>query len=94
MWSLDDDCLPAVGPDGQLVNAPLQHAINLLTPSTPYFYSTVYDPFRHGADFVRGYPYSLRRGVVTASSHGLWMNAFDYDAPTQLLKVHERNERR
>lgn len=93
VWSLDDDCLPAVGPDGQLVNAPLQHAINLLTPSTPYFYSTVYDPFRHGADFVRGYPYSLRRGVVTAVSHGLWMNAFDYDAPTQLLKVHERNER-
>ena len=44
-------------------------------------------------DFVRGYPYSLRDGVTTAVSHGLWMNAYDYDAPTQLLKVAERNTR-
>lgn len=93
VWSLDDDCLPTLGPDGMLVNAPLMHVMNLLTPSTPYFFNTVYDPYRDGSDFVRGYPYSLRGGVATAVSHGLWMNAYDYDAPTQLLKVHERNQR-
>ena len=57
VWSLDDDCLPAVGPDGQLVNAPLPrdqpaHTIDAL------LLLEMYDPFRHGADFVRGYPYS------------------------------------
>ena len=87
VWSLDDDCYPAQGPHGGLVNAIQEHVLNLLTPSTPYFFNTVYDPYRPCVDFVRGYPYSLRRGVPTAVSHGLWMNMYDYDAPTQLLKV-------
>lgn len=39
---------------------------------------------REGADFVRGYPFSLREGVPTAISHGLWLNIPDYDAPTQV----------
>jgi len=43
--------------------------------------------YREGSDFVRGYPYSLRKGVATAVSHGLWLHNYDYDAPTQLLKV-------
>ena len=30
-------------------------------------------------------------GLGHTVSHGLWMNAYDYDAPTQLLKVDERN---
>ncbi len=51
-----------------------QHIRNLLTPSTPYFFNTLYDPYREGADFVRGYPFSLREGVPTAISHGLWLN--------------------
>ena len=93
MYTIDDDCLPAVGPDGQLVNPMEGHARNLLSPATPYFFNTVYDPYRDGSDFVRGYPYSLRRGVTTAVSHGLWLNNYDYDAPTQLLKVNERNLR-
>lgn len=42
---------------------------------------------------MRGYPYSLCDGVATGVSHGLWMNAYDFDAPTQLLKVTERNTR-
>ena len=50
-----------------------QHAANLLTPATPYFFNTLYDPYREGADFVRGYPFSLREGVATAVSHGLWL---------------------
>jgi len=91
IWSLDDDCFPAQGPGGDLVNAIQEHAINLLTPSTPYFFNTVYDPYRQCSDFVRGYPFSLRKGVQTAVSHGLWMNMYDYDAPTQLLKPGERN---
>ena len=37
------------------------------------------------------YPNCVVSGVPTAVSHGLWMNNYDYDAPTQLLKVHERN---
>jgi reversibly glycosylated polypeptide / UDP-arabinopyranose mutase len=31
--------------------------------------------------------------VPTAVSHGLWLNIPDYDAPTQLVKSRERNER-
>jgi reversibly glycosylated polypeptide/UDP-arabinopyranose mutase len=68
----------------QDINALEQHLQNLLTPATPYFFNTLYDPFREGADFVRGYPFSLREGVPTAISHGLWLNIPDYDAPTQV----------
>ena len=92
VYTIDDDCMPATGPDGQPVNPMEGHARNLLSPATPYFYNTVYDPYRDGSDFVRGYPYSLRAGVQTGVSHGLWLNNYDYDAPTQLLKVDERNE--
>ena len=95
VYTLDDDCLPATKPGvnnaGEKVNAIVEHMTNLLTPATPHFFNTVYDPYRPGVDFVRGYPYSLRSGVPTAISHGLWMNTYDYDAPTQLLKVSERN---
>ena len=163
VYTVDDDCRPAVGPDGNLVNAVKEHARNLLSPAIPYFFNTVYDPcvsehsknnrsycntrprrtgriktlqtlrccfagralpprhplsaslqlpdqltdrptnqptnqptnkhththtsYREGSDFVRGYPYSLRQGVATAVSHGLWLHNYDYDAPTQLLKV-------
>jgi len=105
-YTLDDDCLPAAEPaamqdlsrnskqeSGFVVNALEGHLQNLVSPSTPHFFNTLYDPYASGADFVRGYPYSMRDGVPTAISHGLWMNAPDYDAPTQLLKVHERNKR-
>lgn len=91
IYTLDDDCLPAKDYAGNLVDSITQHAVNLLTPSTPHFFNTIYDPYRPGSDFVRGYPYSLRDGITTGVSHGLWMNAYDYDAPTQLLKVTERN---
>ncbi|KAK9995347.1 hypothetical protein SO802_020033 [Lithocarpus litseifolius] len=66
---------------------------NLLTPSTPLFFNTLYDPYRDGADFIHGYPFSLREGVSTAISHGLWLNIPDYDAPTQLVKPRERSTR-
>ncbi|KAL6973499.1 UDP-arabinopyranose mutase 3 [Sarracenia purpurea var. burkii] len=83
----------AKDPSGKQINALEQHIKNLLSPSTPFFYNTLYDPYREGADFVRGYPFSLREGVPTAVSHGLWLNIPDYDAPTQLVKPLERNTR-
>ena len=75
------------------INALAQHIQNMLTPSTPLFFNTFYDPYREGADFVHGYPFSLREGVSTAISHGLWLNISDYDAPTQLVKSREHNTR-
>ncbi|KAK8963028.1 UDP-arabinopyranose mutase 1 [Platanthera guangdongensis] len=85
--------LVAKDPSGNQINALEQHIKNLLTPATPFFFNTLYDPFRDGADFVRGYPFSLREGAPTALSHGLWLNIPDYDAPTQLVKPRERNTR-
>lgn len=88
VYTLDDDCLPLDGSDPVAA-----HLRNLVTNATPYFFNTLYDPYADENDFVRGYPYSLRAGVHTAVSHGLWLNAPDYDAPTQLLKLDERNKR-
>jgi reversibly glycosylated polypeptide / UDP-arabinopyranose mutase len=83
----------AKDPTGKEINALEQHIKNLLSPSTPSFFNTLYDPYREGADFVRGYPFSMREGVKTAVSHGLWLNIPDYDAPTQMVKPLERNTR-
>ncbi|MBA0752297.1 hypothetical protein Gogos_001143 [Gossypium gossypioides] len=91
--SVDDDCYPAKDNKGILVDAVAQHITNLTTPATPFFFNTLYDPFTEGADFVRGYPFSLRSGVQCALSCGLWLNLADYDAPTQALKAEERNSR-
>ncbi|KAK4350671.1 hypothetical protein RND71_029984 [Anisodus tanguticus] len=92
IYTIDDDCFVAKDPTGKDINALAQHLENLTKPSTPYFFNTLYDPYREGADFVRGYPFSLRAGVPTAVSHGLWLNIPDYDAPTQLVKPLERNK--
>ncbi|XWS23071.1 hypothetical protein CRYUN_Cryun29cG0090200 [Craigia yunnanensis] len=85
IFTIDDDCFVAKDPSGKDINALEQHMKNLLTPSTPHFFNTLYDPYREGADFVRGAP--------TTVSHGLWLNIPDYDAPTQLVKPLERNTR-
>lgn len=89
--SVDDDCFPIK--DQNTVDAITQHIINLKSPATPFFFNTLYDPFREGADFVRGYPFSMRSGVPCALSCGLWLNLADYDAPTQALKPDQRNSR-
>lgn len=91
VFTLDDDCVPAQDPAGDAVNPLLQHVTNLKNPSTPLFFNTLYDPYRDGADFVRGYPFSLREGLPTAISHGLWLNVPDYDPPTHILKPTELN---
>lgn len=90
---IDDDCVPARDDKGNLVDAVAQHIDNLTTPATPFFFNTLYDPYRKGTDFVRGYPFSLRNGVTCAVSCGLWLNQADYDAPTQALKPAQRNSR-
>lgn len=90
VYTIDDDCFVAKNPKGEDINAMEQHIRNLLTPATPYFFNTLYDPYAEGADFVRGYPFSLREGVVTAISHGLWLNIPDYDAPTQMVRTGQR----
>ncbi|WOL16125.1 putative UDP-arabinopyranose mutase 2 [Canna indica] len=91
--SIDDDCHPARDNSGALVDPVAQHITNLQTPATPFFFNTLYDPFCQGADFVRGYPFSLRNGVDCILSCGLWLNLADYDAPTQIVKPNERNTR-
>lgn len=91
--SVDDDCIPAKDNEGIQVDAIAQHINNLSTPATPFFFNTLYDPFCKGADFVRGYPFSLRSGVSCALSCGLWLNLADLDAPTQALKPALRNTR-
>ena len=70
IYTIDDDCFVAKTPGGDSINALEQHIRNLLTPSTPRFFNTLYDPFADGADFVRGYPFSWREGAPTAVSHG------------------------
>ncbi|XP_024967850.1 probable UDP-arabinopyranose mutase 5 [Cynara cardunculus var. scolymus] len=91
--SIDDDCSPAKDNNGDLVDIVTQHITNLRTPATPFFFNTLYDPYRKGADFVRGYPFGLRSGVTCVLSCGLWLNLADYDAPTQSLKPELRNSR-
>lgn len=91
--SIDDDCSPAKDGKGFRVDAVAQHIANLTSPATPFFFNTLYDPYREGADFVRGYPFSLRSGVTCALSCGLWLNLADFDAPTQALKPGQRNSR-
>ncbi|XP_062143956.1 probable UDP-arabinopyranose mutase 5 [Alnus glutinosa] len=91
--SVDDDCIPARDTKGTLVDIVAQHITNLATPATPFFFNTLYDPYRKGADFVRGYPFSMRSGVECGLSCGLWLNLADYDAPTQALKPEQKNSR-
>lgn len=78
--SIDDDCSRAKDNSGDIVDIFVQHITNLKTPATPLFFNTLYDPYRKGAEFVRGYPV---RVYFTAD---FWLNLADYDAPTQGLK--------
>ncbi|KAK1306407.1 UDP-arabinopyranose mutase 1 [Acorus calamus] len=52
IFTIDDDCFVAKDPSGKEINALEQHIKNLLTPSAPFFFNTLYDPYREGADFV------------------------------------------
>lgn len=50
IYTIDDDCFVCKNPSGEDINVLEQHIHNLLTPSTPFFFNTLYDPFRE----VRG----------------------------------------
>lgn len=85
VYTIDDDCFPAED-SGKKIDALAEHISNLQSNSHPYFFNTLYDQ-----EFVRGYPFSLRPGVKTVISHGLWLNIPDFDAPTQIKKPDFRN---
>ena len=53
VYTIDDDCFVAEDPQGNKINALEQHLRNISTPSTPFFFNTLYDPFAQGSDFVR-----------------------------------------
>ncbi|CAD6259202.1 unnamed protein product [Miscanthus lutarioriparius] len=89
--SIDDNCLPVKDTAGSTVDVVAQHMANLKTPATPFFFNTLYDPYRKGVDFVRGYPFSLREGVECMLSCGLWMHNADYDPMTHVVKRNQRN---
>lgn len=86
IYTIDDDCFPAMDPDKNEVDALGQHERNLSAPAHPKFFNTLYNQ-----EFVRGYPFSRRIGVPTAISHGLWLNVPDFDAPTQMVRPNHRN---
>ncbi|MCJ7450691.1 MAG: hypothetical protein MUP58_03040 [Candidatus Nanohaloarchaeota archaeon QJJ-9] len=88
VYTIDDDCFPAKRPNGQEINSLAVHRENLEKRSHPHFFNTLYDQM-----FVRGYPFSYRKGVPTAISHGLWLNIPDLDAPTQMANPNMRNEK-
>jgi hypothetical protein len=74
-------------------STPVEKTMPLLTGDA-YTPPPLSRPCRHSFLLsLCSYPYSLRGGVPTVISHGLWLNAPDYDAPTQLLKPRERNTR-
>jgi reversibly glycosylated polypeptide / UDP-arabinopyranose mutase len=45
VYTIDDDCFVAKDPTGEQVNALAQHIKNLTSPSTPFFFNTLYDPY-------------------------------------------------
>ncbi|KAG6746189.1 hypothetical protein POTOM_050712 [Populus tomentosa] len=93
IFTIDDDCFVSSYFCLAFVFRHYREQGNLLTPSTPFFFNTLYDLLGEGVDFARGYPFSLRGGVPAAISHGLCLNIPDYDPPTQLFKPLERNTR-
>ncbi|CAB4295402.1 unnamed protein product [Prunus armeniaca] len=60
IFTIDDDCFVAKDPSGKEINALEQHIKNLLNPSTPLLFNTLYDPYREDADLFRGYPFTCQ----------------------------------
>ncbi|KAG1663228.1 hypothetical protein FOA52_004429 [Chlamydomonas sp. UWO 241] len=93
VYTIGEDVSIAVDPSGKAIDPIAGHLHNLIANSTPLFFNTLYDPYREGADFVRGYPFSLRDGAPTVVSHGLWLNRIDLDTATAMVKPHAKNTR-
>lgn len=45
VYTIDDDCFVAKDPTGAQIDALAQHIKNLTSPSTPFFFNTLYDPY-------------------------------------------------
>ena len=55
IFTIDDDSFVSKDPYGNDINALHYHIMNLLYPSTPFFFNTLYDSYREDVDFVHGY---------------------------------------
>lgn len=74
--TLDDDTLPFGDTIGDHLKA-LKKSVPLSWIST-----TVIDG---PTDYMRGFPYTIRKEVPVEVSHGVWLGVPDRDAPTQLV---------
>lgn len=84
IYTIDPSSTPIISRDG--MNVIETHVHNLMTPSTPLYFNTVYDPFVLGSDFTKGTPYSLRGGQPTGISHGLALGTGAFDSLTNVAK--------
>jgi reversibly glycosylated polypeptide / UDP-arabinopyranose mutase len=84
IYTIDPSSTPIASRGG--MNVIETHVHNLMTPSTPLYFNTVYDPFVLGSDFTKGTPYSLRGGQPTAISHGLALGTETFDSLTNVAK--------
>ena len=92
VYFLDRNTLPAADATGALINPLVSHALQLMTPSLPYYFSATSDPFRKHSDFSRGYPSSLKEGIPTGLSVGRVAGSGNYDAVAKLLKPTEAED--
>eukprot|EP01038_Epipyxis_sp_PR26KG_P008289 gene8289-11219_t len=93
VYLLDRFCVPIKPPPNASEGESLKynifrlHAMNLVRPSTPFYYHNPHkDPFKNGNDFPSGYPYSLRDGLATGVSFGSIESITTSDSLTQLYK--------
>lgn len=70
--TLDDDETP--------IGDPIQDHINALNSRVPISWMST------ASDYMRGYPYVVRKEAPVMISHGVWEGSYDWDAPSQLLK--------
>lgn len=70
--TLDDDEIP--------LGDPIQDHIDQLNRQVPISWIST------ASDYMRGFPYGVRKEAPVMLSHGVWEGVYDWDAPSQLLK--------
>lgn len=70
--TLDDDTTP--------IGDPIQDHIDALNRKVPISWLST------ASDYMRGFPYAVRKEAPVMLSHGVWEGVYDWDAPSQLLK--------
>ena len=70
--TLDDDEFP--------IGDPIQDHIDQLNRKVPISWLST------ASDYMRGFPYGVRKEAPVMLSHGVWEGSYDWDAPSQLLK--------